>query len=194
MSRVQSAFLTVFIAGAVLLTGCDAFLGSSQVEGQLRVLMTDAPKDIVEANVTIERVELVGGGQGVLVLSNEEQSFNLLELQDGVTAELADVSTPEGSYGQLRIIVNEEAHIVLEDESEYTLKVPSGAQTGIKMSVPEFEIADDDDAVEILVDFDVEESFVYAGATETYIFKPVIKPVYIEVNGVVTEVENGGEE
>lgn len=201
MKRIQLFFLAILIAGSVVVTGCDGFLGSSPVEGQMRVLMTDAPGDILEANVTIERVEVVGEDEETVVLTSESQEFDLLELQEGVTAELADVSIPEGEYNQLRIVVAEEANVGLEGEDEEeilyeTLKVPSGTETGIKIQLPEFDISEESDEVEVLVDFSVEESFVKAGSTETYLFKPVIKREYFELNGVSEEgdEENGGDD
>ncbi len=189
-----NTFFAVVVAVAVVLAGCDVLSSSDPVEGQMRVLMTDAPADIAEAHVTIVRVELVGGEGGPLVLSDEHQEFDLLTLQDGVTAELADVTIPEGSYHQLRIIVDEEAYLLFEDGSETTLKVPSGTETGIKIQLPEFDIADDSDAVEVLVDFDVEQSFVWAGASGKYLFKPVIKPEYIEINGVFNDLSDDDDE
>ncbi len=185
-----SAFFSVVLVAAVMLTGCDVLNSSDPVEGQMRVLLTDAPADIKEAHVTILRVELVGNDEGVIVLSEQEQAFDLLELQNGVTAELADVAIPEGSYAQLRVVVDEEARLVFEDDSETKLKVPSGTQTGIKILFPEVTIADDDDSVEILLDFDVFESFVPGGASGMYVFKPVIKPLYLEVNGQRTEMDD----
>lgn len=194
MNRIRPFLLTLFLTCVILLTGCDSFMGSSGAEGQMRVLMTDAPADIVEANVTIERVELIGSDEGAIVLSDEEQSYNLLELQDGVTAELADVAIPEGEYSQLRIIVSDAADIELEDGSEHTLMVPSGAETGIKILFPEFDISDDDDEVEVLIDFNVEDSFVKAGESGMYVFTPVIRPETLEVNGVQTDLSDGDDD
>lgn len=198
-----SAFFSVVLVAAMTLTACDVLSSSDPVEGQMRVLMTDAPADInegqmlvtdasaedetaeiTEAHVTILRLELIGNDEGVIVLSDQAQEFDLLELQNSVTAELADTAIPEGSYAQLRVVVDEEARLVFEDESETKLKVPSGTQTGIKILFPEVMIADDDDSVEILLDFDVFESFVPGGASGMYIFKPVIKPVTLTVNGI----------
>lgn len=204
-----STFFSVVLVAAVVLTGCDVLSSSDPVEGQMRVLLTDAPAEVNEgqmfmtdasaedasaeitkAEVTILRLELIGNDDGVIVLSEQEQAFDLLELQNGVTAELADSSIPEGSYAQLRVVVDEEARLFFDDDSDTTLKVPSGTQTGIKILFPEVTIAADDDVVEIQLEFDVEESFVPGGASGVYIFKPVIKPDYVEVNGEQTEVAN----
>jgi len=70
-----SAFFSVVLVAAVMLTGCDVLNSSDPVEGQMRVLLTDAPADIKEAHVTILRVELIGEDEGVIVLSEQEQAF-----------------------------------------------------------------------------------------------------------------------
>lgn len=184
---------TGLLAVAVLLTGCDGLSGSD-TEGRMVVRMQDNPDDILEAWVTIERLELVGE-DGVVLLSDEVQDYDLLTLQDGVTATLADTPVPAGTYSQLRIIVAEESEVLLQDEETLvTLKVPSGTETGIKVLLSEFEIASDADLVEVLVDFDVAASFVKAGASGKYIFKPVIKPLTLEVNGIQEDLSDDEEE
>ena len=155
------------------------------------VRMQDNPDDIAEAWVTIERLELVGD-DGVVLLSDEVQDYDLLTLQDGITATLADTPVPSGTYSQLRIVVAEASEVLLKDEETLvTLKVPSGTETGIKVLLSEFEISSDADLVEVLIDFDVAASFVKAGASGQYIFKPVIKPLSLEVNGIQEDLSEG---
>lgn len=189
----HAPFAAAFLAAVLFLgmAGCD-FLGASST-GTLRLHLTDAPfpYDLATAaNVTIDRVEIVPDTDGddaedeegsPTVLSEEEQEFNLLELQDGVTALLAETELEAGSYTQLRLIVSE-ASVVFEDKIRFELKVPSGAQTGIKILLPDFEV-EEDGVTELTLDFDVDESFVVQGnpSTETgikgFLFKPVVKPV-----------------
>ena len=185
--NTTKTYLTLLFTGllavAVLLTGCDALSGSG-TDSRMVVRMQDNPDDIAEAWVTIERLELVGE-DGVVLLSDEVQDYDLLTLQDGITATLADTPVPSGTYSQLRIVVAEASEVLLKDEETLvTLKVPSGTETGIKVLLNEFEISSDADLVEVLIDFDVAASFVKAGASGQYIFKPVIKPLSLEVNGI----------
>lgn len=203
MMNTAKNFLPLLFTGllvvAVLLTGCDA-VSSSDAESRMVVRMQDNPDDIAEAWVTIERLELVGE-DSIVVLSEEVQDYDLLTLQDGVTATLADTPIPPGTYSQLRMIVADESEVLLTDaDAPVTLKVPSGTETGIKVLLGEFEIASDADLVEVLIDFDVAASFVKAGASGQYIFKPVIKPLTLEVNGIPVDLsgdegdEEGGDE
>lgn len=163
--------------------------------GHIQVHLTDAPGDIAEAYVTIERVELVPSDEdSIVVLSDSTRRLDLLTLQDGVTETLADTTLPAGTYSQIRFIVGNDATIRLEDGSTPRLKVPSGPQTGIKIVVPEFTVSAEQDTVDVTLDFSVEDSFVKAGRSGMYIFKPTVKAQSVLVNGEEEElVEVAGE-
>lgn len=164
------------------LSGCDSTDMDADNESRVRILLTDAPADFVEANVLIERVELLGEGDRVVLLADEPQPFDLLTLQDGITAILADEDIPNGTYTQVRVIVNEEASVLFDDGTTEALKIPSGSQSGIKMNLPTLDL--DDDLIIVTIDFDVDASFVKRGNSgKGYIFKPVIKPLAITING-----------
>ena len=170
------------------LVGCDG-VTESEGDSHVQVLLTDAPADeITEAHVVIERVELLGMDETQLLLLDDPEPFDLMTLRDGVTATLADLDIPDGTYTQLRVIVNEEAFVAFDDGTEATLKVPSGSQTGIKIPLPTLDLADD--FVEITVDFDVNDSFVKRGNSgKGYIFKPVLKPAAVYVDGEPLDIE-----
>jgi hypothetical protein len=179
---------------ALILSGCDAFSNDRDVTGRVQVLITDNPlDDFAEANVTIRRVELLGvdgSGESMLyVLTDTPQEFNLLDLRNGVTAPLAEADIPVGRYNQVRVVVDEEARVHMVNGESHILKVPSGAQSGIKINFPHFEISSDDDLITLTVDFDVEDSFVRAGSSGMYIFKPVVKAHAMIVNGDEQDVE-----
>jgi len=154
-------------------------------------LLTDAPFPfdlVAEANVMIENVSLKGTGADSVLLSDAAQPFNLLELQNGVTAPLADLEVAAGTYTQLRLVVGDSASIELKSGDEYRLKIPSGSQSGIKIQLGNLTL-EDGDLAQITIDFDVEDSFVVQGNPETpagikgFIFKPVVKTKSVEING-----------
>lgn len=188
--------LLTLIVGLVAWTGCDSSGvtppeengGNGEEGGQVRILLTDAPADLAEANVTVQRVEAVPSDGSPIVLTDRDTTLNLLELQNGVTATLADTTLPAGTYSQLRFIVADTATVTLTDGSVMDLKVPSGAETGIKINLPSFEVASGQDMVEITLDFSVEDSFVRAGRSGKYIFKPVVKAEEVEVNGEAADL------
>lgn len=176
---------------------CSSATGPGDGDGQLTVLLTDAPfpYDLVsEANATIASVEVVGES-GVEVLVDQEQSYNLLDLQNGVTATLGQADLPEGRLLQIRLIVTA-ASVVLTDGTTYELEVPSGAQTGIKITMPPgAEIAANQET-SITLDFSVEDSFIVQGSAETiagiegFLFNPVITVLDVEVG---SQAQAGGQ-
>ena len=211
-----SLFLLAALAfGTVALVGCDSAGPGSTDDpemgslGEVNVQMTTASAggsaraaagteagnaapgaaEIEEASVTIAGVELVGE-DGSYTLSGEEQEIDLLALEDGVPADLALEEVPPGEYDQLRLDVTD-TRLLLSDGAEPTLKVPSGK---IKLLLPDFEIEEEGDEADITVEFDVEESFVKAGKSGKYIFKPTVRARSVEVNGeeLGEEVEIAG--
>lgn len=174
-SRVPIAILIAALLGAAALVACDGSddtlsKGTSRVD----VLLTDAPSDVIEsAVVSISRVYLVGADDGSAVdlrpASEEAEVFDLLELQGGVEAALADALVPAARYGQLRLVVDEATvtlvpGVTFDDGTRTrTLHVPSGMQSGIKVLLGEPLAAEDDMLTVVVVDFDVDANFVLQG-------------------------------
>lgn len=192
-STLQSISAFALLIAITALVGCDT-VGMSNADdenetsGTLRVELTDAPGDILEANVTITRVSVVpvedsASGDadegGIEVLSDDSLTVDLVTLQDGVTETLGEIEIPEGAYSQIRFITAREATVYYEgangEKQKAELMLPSADETGIKVNFDAFTIDDDADSVEVTLDFNVEESFVRAGQSGKYIFKPVVQ-------------------
>ncbi len=184
--------------------------------GTLRISLTDDPfpiEFIKEANVKISKIEIRAmdnhdgyefeddNGYPFMTLLEETREFNLLDLQNGVVAELLELEVPVGSYDLLRLYVTE-ASIVVDNEGTddtYILKVPSGQQTGIKIFIKPPVYVEGGLTTDLLLDLSVEKSFILKGNTNTpagikgFNFKPVIRAVNNStagtVQGVVSEKE-----
>lgn len=161
--------------------GCGSDSTGPGDEGRMTVLLTDAPFPfdlVAEANVVIERVDVVGEF-GVETIAEGELAYNLLELQNGVTAVLASATLPEGPITQIRLIVSS-ADVVLKDGTTFDLTVPSGAQTGIKILTPGVDVSAGAETTTTL-DMDVSESFIVLGNADTmagiqgFLFTPVVR-------------------
>ena len=162
--------------------------------GTLSVELTDAPfpGDLVaQANVTITKLEVRGSGEGdgfpFLTLSEATQEYNLLDLRNGVTANLAAVEVPAGSYDLLRLYVSA-GQVVMNDGTVFDLTVPSGAETGIKIFIsPAIEVTGGVTS-DLLLDFDVSQSFIALGPANNisgFLFTPVLRAVNSSIVGSV---------
>ncbi|MDH3272834.1 MAG: carboxypeptidase regulatory-like domain-containing protein, partial [Gemmatimonadota bacterium] len=181
----------------------------------LSILITDAPSDyIAAAEVDIGRVELVPVDDGPHILLSEDGTdgfVNLLDFQNAATMQIAEAEVDPGSFAQLRMVV-EAARVELAEGYEFRdgstvmdLKVPSGAQSGIKLNLHN---EDNSGPLEIVpgesvlvLDFDVNRSFVIQGNPETpagikgVIFKPTIRvtgrDVAASISGTVSTALEG---
>ncbi len=168
----------------------------SEGYGTLKISITDAPfpvEFIEEAIVTITKVEIRNMDESeeypFITVFEDTVEINLIELRNGVQAELSEVEIPVGNYDLIRLYVDE-ASISVRDYSTYNLKVPSGAQTGIKVFLdPHIRVAGG--LTEILLDFSLDKSFVLKGNMSTpagikgFNFKPVIRAVNNSTAGIV---------
>ena len=129
-------------------TGCQD--AESDQAGNLVIKLTDAPFpiDMIDAaTVTITKVEIRIRSEGdeleypYITLLEEPLEFNLLELRNGVTAELLDLELEAGNYNLIRLFVDE-ASLVVKGGETYDIQVPSGEQSGIKVFIdPSLKIA-----------------------------------------------------
>jgi hypothetical protein len=187
--------LAIVVSGALAFVGCDSVGTSDTDGGQLTVLLTDAPGDITKAEVTIEHVSIVPSEEategdaeegGINVLSEESMTVDLLTLQNGVTEMLGEITLPNGTYSQIRLVTARDATVEYETAEGTTasaeLMLPSADETGIKINFDEFTIDEASDQVEVTLDFNVEESFVQAGQSGKYIFKPVVQAESVVTN------------
>ncbi len=177
--------------------GCQKDEITGDTTGKLIIKVTDAPfpiDTIESAVVTITKVEVRNqedtAGYPFLTLMEDSIEFNLLELRNGVTAELVDHELPVGTYDLVRLYVDK-ASLKIKEGDTYHVKVPSGQQTGIKIFIdPPFRI-EGGLVTELLLDFSLEKSFVLKGNMNTpagingFNFKPVIRAVNNTTAGVL---------
>ena len=191
----------------------DSGIGGGNI-GTLRLGLTDGPppKDTYDAiYVTIKEIRVNHEHNGWETLSGPElnlpQTFNLLELVNGIIADLGAVELEAGHYNQMRLMLGEEPddalnirdehhdhpnYLILEgDDEQIPLKVPSGYQTGIKL-VKGFDI-EHKGSTELLFDFDALKSIVKAGKSGKYLLKPTIKVIESRTFSVEGYVEDNEE-
>ena len=198
----------------VSLAACDA--ADDSATARLTVRLTDAPFpfDLAEAaSVTITRIELLAAAddgdaendtsdtEGVLdrivLFDGEPFALNLLDLRDGVDTLLVEhfAIPADGSYNRIRLFVGDDAEVRFLDGTTYPLKLPSAQQSGIKIALPAYEAPDGD--IDLLIDFDVERSFVTRGNPEGpsfqgFLFQPVLEVESFEVLALPADTTGAG--
>ena len=197
LRRTAGAALTVTLA-TLAAASCDSATGLRT--GELTVLLTDAPGDVVAAVVTIDQIYLQGaetGDDGRIILRDDDVTTDLLTLVGTTQSLIEDAEIPEGSYGQLRFVISG-AYIAVEGEAGATtiyasspsyaglpvgatvggsLQMPSLAQSGLKVQLPgDALVIDADGTVTLVVDFDVAQSFGRAaGGSGQWVMTPVLQ-------------------
>ncbi len=171
---MKAAYFVALIAVGMLgiSTGCKKKEGTSQ----MTVKMVDAPGDFQQVNVEVLQVQVHHDGQGWINLPTNAGIYDLLTLQNDVSATLVNAGTlPSGHLEQFRLILGDENNVMV-DSLFYPLATPSAQQSGLKINLnADF---DPNTQYELVLDFDAEQSIVTHG-TGTYSLKPVIKVLSI---------------
>ncbi|MBW3569898.1 MAG: DUF4382 domain-containing protein [Gemmatimonadetes bacterium] len=188
--------LAIPLLAALAMAACDGGTGGSGA-ARVSIRLTDAPGDLKEAWVKIDRIYLQGGpadtarGGRVDLLTTRTDWVDLLTLSGGRTAELVNGATvPAGRYSELRLVVCE-AYVVEKDGDVYAsrdaalpagvtadgqLHIPSGCASGFKIKFRGDEpVQLESESTILTVDFDVSQSFGHqAGNSGRWIMHPVL--------------------
>jgi hypothetical protein len=197
---VPVSFLTLILAA---MSGCG---GGDQVSngqtGTLSLGVTDAPLDTLRSVVVqfsgVAFKQSGGASETVTTLNPSPQSIDLLQYREGRTVMLLpSVSLPAGDYEWIRLIVDNvpnvrDSYVGLENGSECELRVPSGAESGLKLNrgftVPAA------GNVALTVDFDLRQS-IHAppgqsgsgtNCTQGYMLRPTLRLVNNANVGAIT--------
>src|SRR5437867_2173974 len=102
------------LLGLAAFGACSSDNNGPSGTGTVVVKLTDAPSDDFQsATIYISSVSVIGSGGGEQTISSAKASFDLLTLQNGVTATLGSASVPTGTYSQIRLLVDS-ARVVLK--------------------------------------------------------------------------------
>lgn len=189
------------------LAGCGGGGSSAGETGRLDLSVTDAPVDDASSVVVqFSGVAFKREGSAAEIVQNlspAPRQLDLLEYQEGRAALLLDgVTLPAGNYQWIRLIVDNESnvrdsYITLTSGQECELRVPSGAESGLKLnrgfSLPA------DGSVALTIDFDLRKS-IHAppgqqgstpDCTQAYLMRPTLRIVDdANVGAIAGEVDS----
>ena len=152
--------------------------------------ITDGPVDSASSVVvSFTGVELQpsGGGQSITINFSSPKTIDLVQEQNGNEASLlSGESVPAGNYDWIRLILNVAADGTVANSyieingAQYPLRIPSGAETGLKL-VQGFTMTANQVA-NFTIDFMLQQSITAppgqtSGGTQDYILKPALRLV-----------------
>ncbi len=199
--RRLSMLLTATVATAVLVAGCGWGSGSSVGTGTMNLSITDAPIDadnVTGVYITVQSVQYHRNGQWAAMEGFDgPKVYNLLELTNGESALLGSLSLPAGEYTQIRFMLdvpeegvaslpsNPGSYIAYSDKDDDPLFIPSGAQTGYKVTADEPFTVPENGEIDVTVDFDLRKAIVVAGG-QGFLLKPVLRLVVEDQAGTIS--------
>lgn len=176
------------------LAGCKS--DDDPENGTLALAITDAPVDGAKAVVVeFTGIEIQGAGERLDFNFDSPKKIDLLQLTGEESLELLPEKTVNtGQYQWIRLKVNANQGVTDSyidiDGARYSLYIPSGAQTGLKLNRP-FTIAAGG-ITDMTIDFDLRKSVhVPQNGSGDYFLRPTLRIVdNLEVghiNGLVDE-------
>lgn len=198
--------LVLPLLAALAMAACDGDGTGGGGDARVSIRLTDAPGDLREAWVRIDRISLKGGAAdstregSVDLLGTRTEWVDLLTLSGGRTAELVNGAVvPAGRYSELRMVVCE-AYVVDNDGRVYAtrdavlpagvtangqLQIPAGCSSGFKIKLSGDEPVElAGESTILTVDFDVSQSFGHqAGNSGRWIMHPVLHATAVGLAG-----------
>ena len=203
------------LAVTTLFAACsDSVDPGSDGEGRVIVRLTDAPfltDSVRSVNMYVVRVEARvapadeaaadsdtenGTKGGWETIATPNATFDLLTLRNGAATTLGEATLDAGTYNGLRFIIDpSRSNVVLKNgtvlDGPDEIKFPSGNRSGIKVNLAEPLRVVGGSTTTLLIDFDVNESFVMRGNSiekNGLLFKPVVKATVIDAATVNASV------
>jgi len=177
MSKQTLNLSTFLILSLAALSGCDNSGGT----GNLTLGVTDAPVDgaqSVMVSFTAVSVKKANSNEETIQLPAPQQ-VDLLQLSGGNAVVLLDNQPLDaGNYQWLRLTINEDPTqtYIIDSTGQHDLRIPSGANTGLKLNRA-FTI-EADGAIAFTIDFDLRKSVHKTGtANPVYELRPTLRIV-----------------
>ena len=185
---MKSIFFLSMLSFFVLIGCSDQTTNVDPVDpnGRLKMYLIDSPAALDSVIICVTRVEVHKAGNdstsGWFVINDSTRYFDLLQLTNGASAILGDISLPAGQYTQIRLFIGDGSYVI-DQGIKYDLEVPSGSQSGLKL-IHQFTI-ESNKLYELLLDFNVEKSIVITGNGQ-YKLKPTIKVTPVVISGSIS--------
>jgi 5-hydroxyisourate hydrolase-like protein (transthyretin family) len=215
MARLRSTLLfALALTAALVMAGCGLLdngappqpdpdppgNGVSTHRTSVAITTSSTPKSATATSasslmVEYDRVDLVrADGGGVVTVSYEPGSVDLMTLHGGDLALLGEADIPHGTYNQIRLRVVAAWISFDGGATSYPVKVPSGALSGLKINVHPFLEANAEGVSALVLDFNAGSSIVETPpGSNNFLLKPTsLRAVsaYGDLTGTVIDAES----
>ena len=183
IQKYYSAIIAaLFLSSSI--AGCDSSSEPTETTGTFNVRITDSPAAFDAVNITFSEISVNQSGGSDIVVNDSTQTINLIEWSNGLSTPLGSIELETGTYNQIRLLI--ESASVTIDGVISDVTVPSGAQTGLKLT-HQFTL-EAGSTYDLMIDFDASRSIVSHGpkANPTYSLKPTIRLVAMPTTGSIS--------
>jgi type 1 fimbria pilin len=172
--KLKSLIAISVIMASVTFVACKKESGTTS----FRVRLTDAPAQVEEVNIDLREVQVKfsqssdtsSSNNGWTTLTTTPGVYNLLDFQNGLDTLIAQGNLPTGQFvKEIRLILDSNNTIKV-DSSVYPLRIPSGAESGLKIKISK-KLQGDLDSV--VIDFDAALSI--RQEANGYMLRPVVR-------------------
>lgn len=191
------------LAALVVMAGCSR--ETTRVSGGdnlTHILLSDAPfpfdriarADMYIVSVSASITADTGAGTSFVTLVEPHRRYNLLELQNGTTADLGSLHLAAGPITAVRVIVDtDSSSITLKDGRVLTgvsnpgIAWQSSAGRPVLYALVHEQLVVPDTGAVIAIDFELGESFI-PGSNDGFVFSPILRAVDASRTGSVAGV------
>lgn len=155
-------YFALLIFLAVLSSGCNKHTSANENDAAMEVKMTDAPAAFLNVFVDVKEFRIhytdeSKGAQGWVTLNTNAKVYDLLELQNDITAVVSNTADlPEGRVNQIRLVLGSNNYVITADSIPYPLIIPSGEESGLKIQTDAVLV--NGNTTEVVIDFDAAAS------------------------------------
>jgi hypothetical protein len=130
--KTKSILFVILILTSAFIFSCKKESGTAPI----KILLTDKPADYDSVNVHIVgmQVQISKDTQAWISINVKDSIYNLLDLQNGITAIIAQDTIPTGVLHEVRFILGNDNTVVVNGIS-YPLETPSAEESGLKVKI-----------------------------------------------------------
>ena len=186
---MRSIVFLFAVSAFIVLNGCESASEPGSGTGEVKMVLVDAPAAFDEVNIVVSSVAVHTSSNaneqaGWTTINDVPATYDLLELRNGMSAVLGTSRLAPARYTQIRLMLDAGSNIVVGG-STFPLEIPSGIQSGVKLTHP-FTV-EEDKLYELTLDFDADRSVVRQGSG-AYRLQPTIRVVATVTSGTISGI------